>query len=77
MTPLLEIGAPGRGYHSGGSFPMRTTPTRFESDRWGRPGGFERVHAVDATVFPTIQAGPITFTVMANAHRIASQSTYA
>ena len=71
LTPLVEIGETGRGYHTGGSFPMRAHPSRFESDRWGRPAGFERVHVVDATVFPSIPAGPITFSVMANAHRIA------
>ena len=60
LTPLLERGAPGRGYHTGGSFPMRAQPSRFESDRWGRPYGFERVHVVDATVFPSIPSGPIT-----------------
>jgi choline dehydrogenase-like flavoprotein len=70
MASLLEISAPGRSYHSGGSFPMRVQPGRFESDWLGRPHGFERVHAVDATVFPTIPAAPITFSVMANAHRI-------
>jgi choline dehydrogenase-like flavoprotein len=74
LTPLLERGAPGRGYHTGGSFPMRAQPSRFESDRWGRPYGFERVHVVDATVFPSIPSGPITFSVMANAHRIAAES---
>jgi choline dehydrogenase-like flavoprotein len=73
LTPLLEIGAPGRGYHTGGSFPMREQPGRFESDRWGRPHGFERVHVVDSSGFPSIPAGPITFSVMANAHRIASE----
>jgi choline dehydrogenase-like flavoprotein len=72
LSPLIEIGAPGRGYHTGGSFPMRTQPSRFESDRWGRPHGFERVHVVDATVFPSIPSGPITFSVMANAHRIGT-----
>jgi choline dehydrogenase-like flavoprotein len=73
LTPLLERGAPGRGYHTGGSFPMRAQPSRFESDRWGRPYGFERVHVVDATVFPSIPSGPITISVMANAHRIAAE----
>jgi len=73
LTPLLERGAPGRGYHTGGSFPMRAQPSRFESDRWGRPYGFARVHVVDATVFPSIPSGPITFSVMANAHRIATE----
>ena len=74
LTPLLEIGAPGRGYHTGGSFPMQSAPSgTFATDRLGRPNGLERVHAVDATVFPSIPAGPITFSVMANAHRIASE----
>lgn len=72
LSPLLEVCGPGRGYHSGGSFPMRSSPTGFESDCWGRPSGFARVHAVDATVFPSIPAGPITFTIVANAHRIGS-----
>jgi choline dehydrogenase-like flavoprotein len=51
---------------------MRTSPGRFESDRYGRPSGFERVHAVDSTVFPSIPATTITLSVMANAHRIGS-----
>lgn len=74
-TPLpmfLRRAQAGRGYHSGGSFPMRKTPTgRLESDLLGRPQGYARVHAIDATVFPTIPANTITLTVMANAHRIA------
>jgi hypothetical protein len=73
LSPLLRICEAGRGAHSGGTFPMRVNPRRFESDCWGRPYGFERVHAVDATVFPSIPAGPITFTVVANAHRIATE----
>ena len=33
---------------------------------------FERVHLVDSSTFPSIPSTTITFTVMANAHRIAS-----
>ena len=72
LSPLLRVGQPGRGFHSGGSFPMRLSPGAFESDRLGRPHGFTRVHAVDSAVFPTIPATTITFSVMANAHRIAT-----
>jgi choline dehydrogenase-like flavoprotein len=72
LAPLLKIAPAGRGFHSGGSFPMRASPSAFESDLLGRPHGFRRVHAVDATVFPTIPSTTITFTVMANAHRIGS-----
>jgi choline dehydrogenase-like flavoprotein len=38
----------------------------------GRPAGWRRIHLVDASVFPTIPATTITYTAMANAHRIAA-----
>jgi choline dehydrogenase-like flavoprotein len=72
VAPLLRVAPAGRGFHSGGTFPMRAAASAFESDVLGRPHGFSRVHVVDATVFPTIPSTTITFTVMANAHRIAS-----
>ena len=72
LPPLLELAPPGRGYHTGGSFPMRPAPGDFETDLLGRPAGWQRIHAVDSTVFPTIPAPTITLTIMANAHRIAS-----
>ena len=72
LTPLMKIGQPGRGFHSGGTLPMRARPGQFETDSLGRPSGFKRVHIVDSSVFPTINASTITLTVMANAHRIAS-----
>jgi choline dehydrogenase-like flavoprotein len=49
---------------------MRAQPGEFESDRLGRPHGWSRVHAVDASVFPSVPATTITLPVMANAHRI-------
>jgi choline dehydrogenase-like flavoprotein len=70
VLPLLQVAPPGRGFHSGGSFPMRESPGPFECDRLGRPHGFARVHVVDATAFPSIPATTITLSVMANAHRI-------
>ena len=73
--PALSITPAGRGFHTGGSFPMhgeRTAHGGFASDVLGRPDGFERVHVVDSTTFPTIPSTTITWTVMANAHRIAS-----
>jgi choline dehydrogenase-like flavoprotein len=71
----LRLGRPGSGAHVGGSFPMSAAPREFESDRLGRPVPFQRVHVVDASVFPTVPAPTITLTVMANAHRIACEST--
>ena len=53
---------------------MREQPGPFESDTLGRPQGWNRVHAVDATVLPSIPGTTITFSVMANAHRIGWES---
>ncbi len=72
LPPLLEVGAPGRGFHSGGSFPMTAQASPGKSDLLGRPYGLKRVHAVDSTVFPSIPATTITLTAMANAYRIGS-----
>jgi choline dehydrogenase-like flavoprotein len=72
LIPMLQPGLPGRGFHSGGSFPMSANPRPGESDVFGRVFGMSRVHAVDSTVFPSIPAPTITFTVMANAYRIGS-----
>jgi len=72
LRPLMKVGEPGRGFHSGGTLPMSASPGPFQTDSLGRPYGFERVHIVDASVFPTINASTITLTAMANAHRIAA-----
>lgn len=72
LFPAMMVAAAGRGFHTGGSFPMREQPSDLECDVLGRPHGFERVHLVDSSTFPTIPSTTITFTTMANAHRIAS-----
>jgi choline dehydrogenase-like flavoprotein len=51
---------------------MSTHPSEGQSDVFGRPAGYARVHAVDSTVFPSIAATTITLTAMANAWRISS-----
>ncbi len=62
----------GRGFHSGGTLPMTSDPAVGGTDTLGSPPGLPRVHIVDSSVFPTIPGGTITYTVMANSHRIAS-----
>jgi ferredoxin len=75
LMPMLRLSATGKSYHWGGSFPHTAgRPTTFSSDRLGRVGSWERIHLVDASVFPTIPAMTFGLTVMANAHRIASES---
>lgn len=73
LLPLLETELPGRSFHSGGTFPMSAGPATGQADALGRPAGCERVHLVDSTVFPSIPATTITFSIMANAYRIGAE----
>lgn len=70
LSPMLQVAEPGRGFHSGASFPMREKPGDLETDAFGRLSGWQRIHIVDSSVLPDIPATQITFSVMANAHRI-------
>lgn len=75
VLPKLEVSAPGKSYHWGGSFPHRLSPSgRYETDTLGRPAGRGRLHIIDASVFPTIASTTFTLTIMANAHRITSET---
>jgi len=74
LKPLLIVAPPGRGFHSGGSFPLSRTPGETETDLLGRPRGFDRIHVVDATVLPSVPATTITYTIMANAHRVGAEA---
>lgn len=74
LTPMLQAWPAGKGFHHGGTLPMRESPGELETDLLGRPAGLERVHVVDASVLPTVPAQTITLPVMANAHRIAAEA---
>ncbi len=65
-------GAPGSSFHVGASVPMAAEPGPGGSDRLGRPTGLSRLHLIDASSLPAIPATTITFSVMANAHRIGT-----
>jgi choline dehydrogenase-like flavoprotein len=72
FTPMLQLGEPGRSFHTGGTFPMSAQPEGLESDLMGRPAGLSRLHVIDASVLPSIAGTTITYTAMANAHRIGT-----
>ncbi len=76
VLPMMFFSAAGKSYHFGGSFPHSDLPADgpLTTDRWGRLGQWSRVHLVDASVFPTVPATTFTLTIMANAHRIASET---
>lgn len=72
LIPGLQFPNPGSGYHSGGTFPMREHPQALETDILGSLPAMDRVHLVDSSVLPSIPGTSITFSSMANAHRIAT-----
>ena len=72
LASMLRVWPQGKGFHVGGSLPMRDHPGELESDVLGRPTGLRRVHVVDAAVLPSLPATTITLSVMANAQRIAA-----
>jgi choline dehydrogenase-like flavoprotein len=76
--PLLAMGEtvdPGVSNHLASGLPMRQAPGLRDSDRLGRPGGLQRVHVVDGACFSDLPGEHLTYTIMANAARIAAQST--
>jgi len=72
ILPALQFADPGRSYHSGGGFPMRKNPSEWETDPLGRLPGWDRIHLVDASTFPSIPATTMVLNIMANAHRIGT-----
>lgn len=73
LRPLLRVGRPGEGNHIGGIFPMRHAPGRLETNLLGQFAALPGVHLVDASVLPSLPAASYTYTIMANAHRVASE----
>ena len=74
--PMMFFSAAGKSYHFGGSFPHSDAPADgpLTTDRLGRLRQWSRVHLVDASVFPTVPATTFTLTIMANSHRIATET---
>lgn len=77
LFPGLKFPDPGASYHTGSSFPMSREPSPRQTDRLGSFPGHPNIHLVDASVMPSIPATTITFSIMANAHRIASEAVTA
>ena len=71
---MISVSAAAKSYHFGGSFPHGPTRTAATTDRLGRLAAWDNIHLVDASVFPNVPATTFTLTVMANAHRIASEA---
>lgn len=76
IMPLLQTipstPAGPSGAHLCGTLPMSKKPGPLQTDKFGRVHGTRMVYAVDGSVIPHLPAQNSTFTIMANAHRIAT-----
>ncbi len=71
-SSLCRYPPPGSCYHYAGALPMRETPEhRYETRSDGLLFGTRAVYAADAATFPSLPSKNHTFTIMANAMRIA------
>jgi len=74
-SSLCSIPSAGSSIHYAGSLPMREKPSSpYETDKNGQLKDRKGVYIVDAANFPTLPSKNHTFTIMANAMRIAENS---
>ena len=71
VAQLAQHPAPGNGIHYAGTLPMRAVPGRHELHPDGRLQGTRSVYVSDGSAFPRLPAKNLTYTIMANALRIA------
>jgi hypothetical protein len=62
---------PGNGCRYAGALPMTATPGRYQTDRHGLLSGTHGVYVADAANFTVLPSNSHSFTMMANAMRIA------
>jgi ferredoxin len=74
VVPMISLSAAAKSYHFGAAFPHDRMRTMASTDRMGRLAAWDNIHLVDASVFPSVPATTFTLTIMANAHRIASET---
>lgn len=71
---LCKYLAPGNSFHYAGGLPMKQQPGRYETEISGRLAGTRAVYIADAANFPALPSKNHTFTMMANAMRVAGEA---
>ena len=73
LTKLIIRLGIGGSQHLGSSFKMSKKPKIFETDTYGRPFGFKKIHVIDSTVLPNLPTATIVFASMSNSLRISKK----
>lgn len=72
LPGIAKHAGPGQGIHYAGTLPMRGRPARHELHPDGRLEDSRSAYVVDGACFPRLPSKNLTYSIMANAHRIAS-----
>jgi hypothetical protein len=70
---MVHVRPMGASVHYAGTFPMSASPRPFTVSARCRSHDFDNLYLVDGASFPFLPAKNITFTLMANAARVATQ----
>jgi hypothetical protein len=70
----IHVRPMGASVHYAGTFPMTSEAVPLTCDEYGRSRDIEDVYFADGSTFPDLPAKNLTFTLMANASRIAEEA---
>ncbi|MDE7371856.1 MAG: hypothetical protein K2N07_08995, partial [Desulfovibrio sp.] len=73
LSRLASKSPPGWGFHYAATLPMQTDPQNYETHTDGRLWDSRRVRVIDGSVLPSLPAKNHSFTIMANAARVADE----
>ncbi|MFN0072945.1 MAG: GMC oxidoreductase, partial [Chloroflexota bacterium] len=71
---MVHVRPMGASVHYTGTLPMSAERKPYTTSKYGQSHDFENLYFVDGTTFPFLPAKNVTFTLMANAMRIADQA---
>lgn len=69
---MMHVRPMGASVHYSGTLPMSTDRRPMTVDEHGKSRDFDNLYIVDGSIFPSLPAKNLTFTLMANAARIGS-----
>jgi choline dehydrogenase-like flavoprotein len=74
LPMLIQKPVTGHAIHYAGTLPMAESPGRYQCDPTGKLAGTQRVYIADSTCFSSLPAKNMSFGMMANAMRIATDA---
>jgi choline dehydrogenase-like flavoprotein len=73
-SKTIHVRPMGASVHYAGTFPMAEGPASWTCTKYGRSRDIENLYFADGSTFPDLPAKNLTFTLMANATRIAEEA---